>query len=121
MGNKRGRDARLHENVLVQEDSRMDSVAGVRASHRAVLQRQVRAGRERPKRLYGRGVERNGNSRHGLERTDVFGKIRYMNYAGCKRKFKIEPFVARFEGASENAERALASSGKKLSGKKRKA
>ena len=23
----------------------------------------------------------------------VFGKIRYMNYAGCKRKFKIAQYV----------------------------
>jgi hypothetical protein len=55
----------------------------------------------------------------------VFGKIRYMNYAGCKRKFKIDQFVARYRGASENAARV--SSGakgggiEKFLGKKRKA
>ncbi|MFN3188557.1 MAG: deoxyribodipyrimidine photo-lyase [Candidatus Paceibacteria bacterium] len=26
----------------------------------------------------------------------VFGKIRYMNYAGCKRKFKVKEFEARY-------------------------
>ena len=25
----------------------------------------------------------------------MFGKIRYMNYAGCKRKFDIDKYVAR--------------------------
>ena len=28
---------------------------------------------------------------------DVFGKVRYMNYAGCKRKFKIAEYVERVE------------------------
>ena len=42
-----------------------------------------------------------------------------MNYAGCKRKFKIDTFVARYDGAAENA--AKVDGGGKLSGKKRKA
>ena len=35
------------------------------------------------------------------ERT-VFGKIRYMNYNGCKRKFDVAAYVAAFadEGSS---------------------
>jgi deoxyribodipyrimidine photo-lyase len=28
----------------------------------------------------------------------VFGKIRYMNYQGCKRKFDVNAFVARYGG-----------------------
>ena len=28
---------------------------------------------------------------------EVFGKVRYMNYAGCKRKFKIAQYVERIE------------------------
>ena len=61
----------------------------------------------------------------GWKERPVFGKIRYMNYAGCKRKFKIDAFVARYKGAKENAVKAL-SDGKNggsnnLSGKKRKA
>lgn len=27
---------------------------------------------------------------------DVFGKIRYMNYEGCKRKFDVEKYIERF-------------------------
>ncbi len=59
----------------------------------------------------------------------VFGKIRYMNYAGCKRKFKVDQYVARYRGASENAA-SVSSSGaakkggggiEKFLGKKRKA
>ncbi len=32
------------------------------------------------------------------ERT-VFGKIRYMNYAGCKRKFDVKAYEAKFAGS----------------------
>merc|ERR1712203_706620 len=31
----------------------------------------------------------------GWTERKVFGKIRYMNYAGCKRKFKIQDYVGR--------------------------
>lgn len=34
----------------------------------------------------------------GWGERDVFGKIRYMNYAGCKRKFDIAAFIARYGG-----------------------
>ena len=33
----------------------------------------------------------------------VCGLPRYMNYNGCKRKFDIPSFVARFEGASPSS------------------
>ncbi|MPC35671.1 Deoxyribodipyrimidine photo-lyase [Portunus trituberculatus] len=32
----------------------------------------------------------------GWGERDVFGKIRYMNYDGCKRKFKIDGYVSRY-------------------------
>ncbi|CAE8636370.1 unnamed protein product, partial [Polarella glacialis] len=35
----------------------------------------------------------------GWAERPVFGKIRFMNYAGCKRKFDIPGFVARYPGA----------------------
>jgi deoxyribodipyrimidine photo-lyase len=60
----------------------------------------------------------------GWKERPIFGKIRYMNYAGCKRKFKIDSFVARYQGAKENAMKAAAAAKGKdgsLSGKKRKA
>jgi len=62
----------------------------------------------------------------GWKERPIFGKIRFMNYAGCKRKFKVDQFVARYKGAAENAAK-LASSSKKaavtkmFAGKKRKA
>ena len=31
----------------------------------------------------------------GWKEREVFGKIRYMNYQGCKRKFKVDQYVAR--------------------------
>lgn len=34
----------------------------------------------------------------GWAERAVFGKIRYMNYEGCKRKFKIDTFIARYGG-----------------------
>ena len=32
----------------------------------------------------------------GWSERNVFGKIRYMNYAGCKRKFDVARFVAKY-------------------------
>lgn len=31
----------------------------------------------------------------GWTERAIFGKIRYMNYAGCKRKFDIQAYVSR--------------------------
>ena len=42
----------------------------------------------------------------GWKEREVFGKIRFMNYNGCKRKFKVQTFVASYKGASENAVKA---------------
>jgi len=38
----------------------------------------------------------------------IFGKIRFMNYEGCKRKFKVPEFVARYPGSCNAATAALA-------------
>ena len=38
----------------------------------------------------------------GWKEREVFGKIRFMNYAGCKRKFKVATFVARYPDAAKN-------------------
>lgn len=38
----------------------------------------------------------------GWKEREVFGKIRYMNYAGCKRKFKVDTFVGRYPQADKN-------------------
>ncbi|XP_055534407.1 deoxyribodipyrimidine photo-lyase [Wyeomyia smithii] len=34
----------------------------------------------------------------GWREREVFGKIRYMNYEGCKRKFDVAAFVSRYGG-----------------------
>ena len=39
----------------------------------------------------------------GWKERDVFGKIRFMNYNGCKRKFDIFNFVSKYEPAAGNA------------------
>lgn len=33
----------------------------------------------------------------GWAERDVFGKVRYMNYEGCKRKFDVDLFVKRYQ------------------------
>ena len=33
----------------------------------------------------------------GWSERDVFGKIRYMNYNGCKRKFNVQAFIDSVE------------------------
>lgn len=57
----------------------------------------------------------------GWKEREIFGKIRYMNYNGCKRKFKIPDFVRKYPGAAENAAKAEAKHAEtKRSQKKRK-
>lgn len=34
----------------------------------------------------------------GWANRPVYGKVRYMNYAGCKRKFDVKAFIARYGG-----------------------
>merc|ERR1712151_834044 len=40
----------------------------------------------------------------GWKERPIFGKIRYMNYAGCKRKFKVQEFVEKYDDAFQNAQ-----------------
>jgi len=69
----------------------------------------------------------------GWKEREIFGKIRFMNYAGCKRKFKVDEFVTKYKPAKENSITALkkknnndvlkkkkSSSSSSTSGKKRK-
>ena len=42
----------------------------------------------------------------GWKERPIFGKIRFMNYDGCKRKFKVAIFVARYPKAGPNATKA---------------
>jgi deoxyribodipyrimidine photo-lyase len=37
----------------------------------------------------------------------VFGKIRYMNYKGCQRKFDVKSFVAKYAPAAANAKTVI--------------
>jgi deoxyribodipyrimidine photo-lyase len=33
---------------------------------------------------------------HGWIERPIFGKIRYMNYKGCERKFDVKAFVQKY-------------------------
>ena len=35
----------------------------------------------------------NGNVLQGWTERAVFGKVRYMNYNGCKRKFDVQKYI----------------------------
>jgi deoxyribodipyrimidine photo-lyase len=35
---------------------------------------------------------------HGWTERPVYGKIRYMNYNGCKRKFNVQRYIQRWDG-----------------------
>ena len=43
----------------------------------------------------------------GWKEREVFGKVRYMNYNGCKRKFDIARFVATWGGGSGGTQAKL--------------
>jgi len=40
----------------------------------------------------------------GWAERPVFGKIRYMNYSWCKRKYDVDAFIGRYWGAKRKAE-----------------
>ena len=39
----------------------------------------------------------------GWAERPVFGKIRYMNFAGCKRKFGVDAFARKFTATKRKA------------------
>jgi deoxyribodipyrimidine photo-lyase len=39
----------------------------------------------------------------GWAERQVFGKIRFMNFNGCKRKFKVDTYIGMYKGAAKNA------------------
>ncbi|KAK9298414.1 hypothetical protein QLX08_008211 [Tetragonisca angustula] len=39
---------------------------------------------------------------HGWSERDIFGKIRYMNYEGCKRKFNVAEFIRKWGKKEDN-------------------
>jgi deoxyribodipyrimidine photo-lyase len=41
----------------------------------------------------------------GWAERPVFGKIRYMNYNGCKRKFDVEKYIARVAAVAQEVKR----------------
>lgn len=52
----------------------------------------------------------------GWAERAIFGKIRFMNYAGCKRKFDVAAFVGKFLPALANAQAAATTRGIKVGG-----
>ena len=62
-----------------------------------------------------------GNHDMGWKERDIFGKIRFMNYNGCKRKFKVDQFVRQYPPAAKNALKAEADPAIKSRTKKRNA
>jgi deoxyribodipyrimidine photo-lyase len=56
----------------------------------------------------------------GWKERDVFGKIRFMNYAGCQRKFDVAAFVRQFPPAYETAMQVAKQHGKATANPKAK-
>ncbi|XP_011311461.1 deoxyribodipyrimidine photo-lyase-like isoform X2 [Fopius arisanus] len=42
----------------------------------------------------------------GWKEREIFGKIRYMNYKGCERKFDVKAYVKKFDGKIVNKEKS---------------
>lgn len=47
----------------------------------------------------------------GWTERDIFGKIRFMNYNGCKRKFDIKGYVASVNTRIQKEKKAAAAAG----------
>ncbi|KAL0200171.1 hypothetical protein M9458_003358, partial [Cirrhinus mrigala] len=41
----------------------------------------------------------------GWAERPIFGKIRYMNYAGCKRKFDVAQFERKYAAVKETSKK----------------
>ncbi|MDZ7761177.1 MAG: deoxyribodipyrimidine photo-lyase [Desulfovermiculus sp.] len=37
---------------------------------------------------------------HGFKQRSIFGTVRYMSYAGCKRKFDVQAYISRYSPES---------------------
>ena len=57
----------------------------------------------------------------GWKERPVFGKIRFMNYNGCKRKFDVKGFVAKWQDGGGGVKRVKESGVGGSSGTKKKA
>ena len=44
----------------------------------------------------------------GWTERDIFGKIRFMNYNGCKRKFDIQGYIKSVDQRVEKEKKAAA-------------
>ncbi|MBS3779194.1 MAG: hypothetical protein KGY41_02245, partial [Desulfovermiculus sp.] len=38
---------------------------------------------------------------HGFKKRPVFGTVRFMSYAGCKRKFNVQAYISRYNQGSK--------------------
>ena len=47
----------------------------------------------------------------GWKEREVFGKIRFMNYNGCKRKFNVPMFVQRYERIKSEVHKRISANG----------
>lgn len=56
----------------------------------------------------------------GWKERPVFGKIRYMNYNGCKRKFKVKQFEQKWSVSQLSVKRSFSSSSKSNTGRGKK-
>ncbi|XP_047358501.1 deoxyribodipyrimidine photo-lyase isoform X2 [Vespa velutina] len=43
----------------------------------------------------------------GFKEREIFGKIRYMNYEGCRRKFDVKAFVSKWSEQNPNKKQKL--------------
>lgn len=50
----------------------------------------------------------------GWQERPVFGKIRYMNYAGCKRKFDVDGYVRYVRNMVGKVKKELSENGEKV-------
>lgn len=44
---------------------------------------------------------------HPFKERPIVGKVRFMNYQGCERKFDVKAFIQKYPGAASNAVEAI--------------
>ncbi len=89
-----GEDARIHEDVLGEEDLEWTS-SPAEAMDIAIYLTIIRAGRKGPQRIYGIAWSIGGVHDRAWKERPIFGKVRYMSYNGAKTKFDIKAYIEK--------------------------
>lgn len=94
----RGKDARLFAHVLGQKILEWTATPEHALEYAILLNDKYSLDGRDPNGYVGCMWSIGGVHDMGWKERAIFGKVRYMNYQGCRRKFDVNAFVMRYGG-----------------------